>query len=126
MAYPSFATLTGTVTYSDGVTLFDGWVLLLLAFPSGYTYATVGDQLVPQQVGDHIRVRIQNGVYDGSARIYFNTSIQPPSTKYVAYFYDNENTQLGVTALFTVSSSPYTISVPSMTKPSATAVVPTP
>lgn len=126
MAYPLIATLTGTVKYSDAVTLFDGWVLLLLAYPTGYTSASVANQLIPQRVADRAKCRIQQGVYDQSCRIIYNSALEPPNTKYVAYFYDNNDTQLGVTALFTVGASPFTITVPSMTAPVATVVVPTP
>jgi len=126
MAYPAFSTLSGTVTYSDGTTLLDGYVLLLIAYPTGYTSASIADQLVPQAIGDHIKVRIQQGVYDQSARIYQNSSLEPPNTKYVAYFYNNNDTQLGVTALFTISASPYSITVPSFAAPTATVSVPTP
>ncbi len=126
MAYPAIATLTGTVTYSNGTTPLDGYIILLLAFPTGYTSASIANQLIPQPIGDHIKVRVQQGVYDQSARIYQNASIEPPNTQYVAYYYDNNDTQLGHTALFTIATSPYTITVPSFIVPSATAVVPTP
>lgn len=126
MANPSVATLAGTVKYSDGTTLFDGWVLLLMAYPTGYTFATVANQLYPQKLADRLQVRIQQGVYDTSAKVYYNASMEPPNTKYVAYFYDNAGVQQGVTALFTVNSNPFTIAVPSMTVTVATVVVPTP
>lgn len=126
MAYPLVSTLSGVVKYNDGTTLFDGWVLLLLAYPIGYTQATVGNQLWPQPIGDHIQVRIQNGVYDQTVRIYQNQSIQPPQTQYAAYYYDNEGVNLGHTGLFVINSSPYTITYPSMSVPVATAITPTP
>lgn len=126
MAYPLVATLSGTVTYSNGTTLLDGSVLLLVAFPTGYSSASIANQLVPQPIGDHIKVRIQQGQYDQSARIYYSSALEPPNTKYVAYFYDNNNSSLGVTSLFTISSSPFTITVPSFAVPTAVAVVPTP
>lgn len=125
MAYPLIATLTGTVTYSNS-TLLDGYVLILMAFPTGYTSATIANQLIPQPIGDHVKVRIQQGVYDQSARIYQNAYLEPPNIQYCAYFYDNNNTQLGHTALFTISTSPYTITVPTFAVPTATAVIPTP
>ena len=126
MPYPLISTLTGTVTYSNGTTLLDGYVLLLIAYPTGYSSASIANQLVPQPIGDHIKVRIQQGVYDQSARIIQNAYLEPPNTQYVAYFYDNNNIELGHTALFTIATSPYTITVPSLTIPSATAIVPSP
>ncbi len=126
MAYPLVSTLTGTVTYNDNVTLLDGYVLLLLALPVGYTYSTIANQLIPQPIGNHIKVRIQQGAYDQSARIYQNVGIEPPNSQYVAYFYDNNDTQLGHTALFTIATSPYTIAVPSFAVPTATVIIPTP
>jgi len=126
MSIPNSASLAGTVLYNDGITPFDGWVLLMLAYPTGYSFATVANQLIPQRLGDRVKVRIQKGVYDQSARVYFNSSLEPPGTKYAAFFYDNNDSQLGNTGLFTVSTSPYTITVPSLALPTAASVVPTP
>ncbi len=121
----SESTLVATV-YTASSTLLDGSVLLLLAFPTGYSSATIANQLIPQPIGDHVKVRIQQGVYDQSARIYYNSCLEPPNTQYVAYFYDNNDIELGHTSLFTISSSPYTITVPLIIAPAATTVIPAP
>ncbi len=125
MPYPLISTLSGTVTYSN-TTLFDGWAVLLIAYPDGYTSASIANQLVPQTVAQYVRVRVQQGVYDQSARIIQNSCLEPPNTQYAAYYYDNNNVNLGHTGLFTVSSSPYTITQPTLTSPAATAIIPTP
>ena len=125
MPYPMVASLAGTVKYSNG-TLFDGYVLLLIAPPPGYTSASIMNQLIVQPICDHVKVRIQQGVYDQSARIYYTSYLEPPNCQYVAYFYDNNDIQLGHTALFTVTANPYTITVPALTIPSATSVIPSP
>jgi hypothetical protein len=125
MADTLTTSLTGTVAYLDG-TLFDGWGVFLEAFPTGYSYATINNQLIPQKIGDRFRVRIKHGVYDGSTRVYQNNSLQPPNTQYVAYFYDNEDQLMGSTGLFTVSVTPFSISVPPMTVNLPIVIPPTP
>ena len=121
MAYPAYSSLTGTVTYSNG-TPIDGYALWLITYPAAYVpkQATIANQLVPQPICDHAKVRIQQGVYDQSARIYQNASIEPPNTKYTVYFYDNNDVQLGFTSTpFVVATSPYTLNFTSPTIPTA-------
>lgn len=113
MAVPQTAALAGPlVKYSDGVTLFDGWAVLSLNFPTGHSFATISNQLVPQRVGDKFRVRIEQGVYDQSVRVYQSTSLQPPNTQYSALFYDSEDVLLGATGLFSVTANPFTVPAP--------------
>jgi hypothetical protein len=115
------------VTYAD-TTPFDGWCLLLIAVPTGYTYATVNNQLVPQRIGDHIQVRVQKGVYDQSFRGYQTASLQPPNTRYYPLFYDNQGVALttSATALVAINTGTYTLNVSDLTKPSAPVTPPTP
>ncbi len=128
MAYPTVATLAGLVTYSNA-TPIDGYALILVAYPQTYTptQISIANQLIPQRIGDRIKVRIQQGQWDGSARIIFNSSLEPPNTKYACYFYDNDDVLLGnVSTLFTVNTSPYTINWSTATIPTAPTVLPTP
>lgn len=117
MPYPLISTLTGYVTYSDEETPLDGYVLLLMDFPEGYSSASISDQLVPQVIGSRVKVRIQQGIYDQSSRIIQNAFLEPPGTRYRAYFYDNSNFLLGYTNFFSISVSPYTINFPPMPLP---------
>ena len=125
MPYPTISTLSGTVTWSDG-SLFDGYLLLIIAFPVGYSSASIKNQLVVQPIGDHIKVRIIQGVYDQAARIYQNLFLEPPNTQYVAYYFDNNDKELGHTGLFTIATSPYTITQPTLALPAATIIIPSP
>ena len=110
MAAPDKCTLTGKVTYSDG-TLFDGNVLLLIALPAGYSTASVSNQLIVQDIGDHVKVRVQQGVYDASAKIYQNASIQPPNTKY--WIVQNSWAPAGASRVSSASSAAPTIAASS-------------
>lgn len=120
MPYPLISTLTGYVTYSDMLTPLDGYVLLLIEFPTGYSSASIANQLIPQTIAKRVKVRIQQGAYDQSSRIIQNAYLEPPSTRYTAYFYDNNNVLLGYTNVFTISVSPYTINFPPMPLPGTT------
>ena len=116
MAYPAISTVNGTVTYSD-TTPFDGWLLLSLTFPAGYTTATIGNQLVPQKIGNLVQVRIQNGVYDPATHVYQSASIQPPDTQYTPKWYTNDMQLLATGSPVTVSATPLTLNQSSLVKP---------
>ena len=130
MAEPRKASLTGTVSWSSGE-LFTGFVLIGFALPSSvdYTYTRVALQNVypPQRLPLWYRIPITNGQYDSTARIYWNIDVEPPNTKYAAWFYDVHNQKIaGPTALFTISTDSYTITVPTLTVPTASSTAPTP
>ena len=104
MAEPRKAQLTGTVSWSNGEA-FSGFVLIGIALPSSgdYSYARVSlqNQYPPQRLPLWYRIPIVGGQYDSSARIYYTEDIEPPNTRYAAWFYDVHNRQIaGPTALF--------------------------
>lgn len=114
MATPQTVTLTGTITWSDG-TLFDGYVLLGLGLPSNATDVwpslAVGAGKYPMlRLPIWTVVPIRQGVFDPNTKVFVNTSIDPPNSKYGAYWFDNNKRRIypaaGVTAApFTISAS---------------------
>lgn len=130
MAEPRKASLSGTVSWSSGE-LFTGFTLIGVALPTSgdYTYSRLALQNVypPQRLPLWYRIPITNGQYDGTARIYWNIDLEPPNTRYVAWFYDVHNRQIGgPTAAFEVASESYTITVPTLTVPTTSTVPPIP
>lgn len=119
----------GIVFWSDGVTKFDGFAVFVLALPSGYTTATVANQYPPQQIAQRFRCGIVNGVPDSAVRINYNSSLNPPGTKYEVVWYDGEDQQIYLPGsageLFTVTASPVTLPAVSLTKPPAASTLPT-
>lgn len=128
MPVPSFATFNGTYYWSDA-TVFDGFVVAVLAYPGSYTQVLIANQSPVQRIGDHVKVRITAGVPDGSAHLYYNGSLDPPNTKWCFYWYAADGTLVytptnATTELFTVSTSPYTLPTVSIVKPTAAAAIP--
>lgn len=131
MPYPLVATIASTPIYwSDATTLWDGTVLFVLSRPSGYTQSTVINQNPAQVVGDHVRIKIVNGVPDQSARVIYTSYLDPPGCKYAAFWYDTEGTSIYTptlgSELFTVISTPKALPVVTLTKPTAASIIPTP
>lgn len=132
--YPQTALLSGTVTWSDG-TLFDGYVLLALGLPSNgdgvWPTAMIGGKYPATRIPVWTVVPIIRGVFSPNTSIFFNSSIDPPGTKYGAYWYDINWRLLfpavGVPATgFTISVNPYAISIPTLTVPSSPSTIPLP
>ena len=134
MAFPpSVATIvasTTTVQWSNGKN-FNGWLALGLAVPtmSGTPYPTISvDAEMPQvRVPQWTPIPITDGVINTNTFIYFTTTLEPPNCQYVAYWYDvNFVLVSGPSALFSVTASPYTITVPTLTVPVAAVAGPSP
>lgn len=133
MAAPAHSQVVtaSNVTWSDAQ-LFQGYVLFLLALPlfdaEAYTKAFLkGDGYQQQRLPLRLKWPITNGVLNTSLRIWQNASITPPNSKYIAYFYDETRNQVAVgSGLITIAVDPYTLTVPTLTVPSATASTPTP
>lgn len=131
---PSKATITGTVSWSNGV-LFDGWLLLGIVRPENadgqWPSTVLAGQLAPQRLPIWLEIPISAGVIDTATKVFFNSSIEPPNTQYVAFWYDRNKRRLfpatGVAPTpFTISTDPYAITVPTLTIPSTSATLPTP
>lgn len=131
---PQYATLSQSmsVTWSDG-TLFNGFLLLGLVFPiSGSQWAEIdlGGQTPGERLPQFLKVPIVNGQFDNSVGVLYNSSISPPNTKYVAWYYDQSSFPprqiCGPTALFTVNSGTLTPPLCTLTAPTAGTIPPTP
>jgi hypothetical protein len=131
---PSRAPLSGTVSWSDS-SAFDGYVMLGLVLPqnSDGIWPTVGIEGVfpPQRIPIWTVVPISNGSFDVNTYVFYNTSITPPGTQYVAYWYDLNKRRIfpatgNAPAQFSVTTSPLAIAIPTLTIPTNSGVVPVP
>lgn len=134
MASPRTATITTSspIAWSDS-TLFDGFLLVGIALPTlnAVQYSTVALDAAspPVRLPQWFYLSIKQGVIDPYTKLYFSADIDPPNTKYAAYFYDVTRTRIapsGAATLFQITSTPYTITVPTLTAPTATATAPQP
>ena len=124
------AKLSGTVTWSDASS-FNGYVLIGVAFPniSAVDYASIalGNSIEKQRLPKWTRVPIVEGAFDQGGELYYNADIEPPNTKYIAYYYDATGTRIGsATALFTITATPHAIEVPTLSVPTAAVAGPSP
>jgi len=103
------------VTWDDGSAL-TGFLLVGLVLPTGYAQgyyaATYPDVAIPT----FLKVPIINGSFHTAESICYNADIEPPNSRYVAWYYDSTGQQIaGPTALFSVSTT--TCTPPSLTLP---------
>lgn len=124
----STAKLTNAMVFwSDGVTPFSGYMLLALSLPTGYSSAYFEPKFPRQRMPLRLKVPITNGLYDPATAVPFNTSIDPPNTQYVAFWFDVNNVQIaGPSALFTVSGETVTPPTPTLTIPAVSGAIPVP
>ena len=133
MAAPTHSQIvtSSTVQWSDGAN-FHGYVLFLLALPifdgSAYTKAYLkGDQQQQTRIPIRAKFPVSDGVLNQDLRLWRNGSITPPNSKWIDYWYDETRNQVAVgSSLITISTDPYTLTVPTLTVPSATGTTPTP
>ena len=117
------ALLSGSPAWSTG-TPFDGYVLISVVLPNlGVTQVTrVGmDGNYPnQRLPQRIRIPIKNGAFNDKTYIPFNSSLEPPNTQYEARWYDQFDNLIATNAaFFTVEATPFAISIPTLTAPTA-------
>lgn len=106
-----------TVTWSDG-TPFDGYVLLSVVPPSGYSQQGKSSFFPIQKLPGAIKVPIRNGVINNTTKIPWTNAYDPPGCAYLATWYDPfDNVISGPIGPFTVTADPYTVSVPTLTTP---------
>lgn len=112
------------INWSDG-SPFDGYIAALLALPTGYAQINLDQSPSPLRIPTATKIAIIGGVIDLTSGVYFNSDIEPPGSKYVFYFVDATNTQVGVgSGLLTVNANPYIITVPTLTVPTSSVTVP--
>jgi hypothetical protein len=117
------------VTWSDG-TPFDGFIRLGLVVPQ-YGGTVNAPFLASQHVTPALElplntlIFITNGQPDTSTGVVYNTSISPPNSQYVAWWYDAAGHLLaGPSAQFSITSSPFTPPTVTLTAPSVGSTIP--
>lgn len=129
----SYATLTQTpVTWGDG-SLFNGFLLLGLVSPQygnlAWQQISLAGRTPAELIPVFLKVPIENGVYRNDVGVLYNSSLAPPNTQYVAWWYDNSPLPRlisGPTPLFTVSTATLTPPVMALPVPVAGVTPPTP
>lgn len=102
-----------TLTWNDG-TLFTGYVRVQMAFPTGYNQAFILSQHNEQMLPQDYVIPVYNGEINRSLGVWFNSEIAPFGTEYSWSAYDSTFARIaGPSALFTVSTSTFTL--PSLT-----------
>lgn len=132
---PQTAHITGNVSWSNG-TAFDGYLLLGLGLPSDTNGAwpslSIGMGKYPTlRLPLWTVVPISQGAFDQATSVFFNSSIDPPGSKYGAYWYDINwrliypATNVAATP-FVISTNLYAITVPTLTIPTVAGSIPLP
>lgn len=120
---PRIALCDGTVniTWSDG-SAFNGFILVNLIPPTDgvtqWSEVDYGNLYPGLRLPIYQRIPIIDGQLNTSCGLYYNVDLVPPGSVYQAYFYDSTGRKIaGPSANFTVSSSPFQPTVPSLTVP---------
>ena len=104
-----------SVTWDDGSAL-TGFLLVGLVLPTGYQLGYYAATYPNVPIPTFLKVPINNGSFHAAESICYNADIEPPNSRYVAWYYDSTGQQIaGPTALFSVSSG--TCTPPSLTLP---------
>jgi hypothetical protein len=121
------ATLSGTVNWSDG-TPFNGWALLLLVPPDGYSQMFLADIWPRVRLPLRLAVPITNGAFNQNCKVWYNADLEPPNSKWVIYWLDYTGTTIASPAsmsdAFTVSTETHNVTPPTLTAPTAEASLP--
>lgn len=124
-------TSPSTVVWSDGKK-FDGYVWIgvtLPTTPAGFDAPYLWASQRRQDLPPKCKVPIVNGVIDSTTQLFYNANMNPPGTQYVAYYFSQDDVLIapasGTATPFSVTASPHTLTVPTLTIPS-TFVAPTP
>ena len=119
-------TTAATVAWSNGEP-FDGYVLLQINLPSGYSQAMLEDDAPRLRVPLATPVKIRNGVVDQDTRAWFTNALVPPTTNYSAWWYDSNWRLISLgTELFSITTDPHTLTPPVLTVPTAASSSATP
>jgi len=130
---PQSAKLNGVITWSDG-SLFNGFAVIGLILPTSSGVAwpelTIEPNDLKQRLPLWSTIPIKDGSFNQALGLWFNTAINPPNSKYALWLYDLSGKQVLAPAssgdFFTVMTNPHTISVSSLTVPTAGTVIPNP
>ena len=129
MASSAVVQSTADIAWSDG-SKFNGYALVMIVLPElgtgNYPEAALAAEFPKINIPVRFQIPIRDGVYRVDTKLLFNTGIEPPATKYVAYFLDiNDAVIAGPTSLFTVTADPHTLDSSTLTIPTAETDVPT-
>ncbi len=137
-----FQTNPAAVTWSDNVTLFDGFVWLGVALPTSPVFVTppggetsngTGTQFIPWMIATmrvvyippFVKIPICNGAIDQTTQVYYNQDINPPGTIYKVYWFSADGTLLtpasGSGSNLTINSATTVLTVPTLTYPTTLA-----
>lgn len=111
------------VRWADG-TLFDGYVWLGIVLPNNpaFKFPWLYGSWRYQQLPRFIKVPIINGAIDSTTQAFYNSDLNPPGTKYVAYWFSSDGTLItpatGSAVPFIISTPFTTLTVPTLTLPS--------
>ncbi len=133
-AAPKKAQLTSSRISWDSGEHFDGHLVLGLAVPvpaSGVAITFVlSDNASPSvRIPAWIRIPVVDGELSTEARVLNNADLEPPNSRYAAFWYDLTGRRVaGPSALFAVSGDTYDIDaiVPILTAPAASTGAPVP
>jgi len=104
-----------SVTWDDGSAL-TGFLLVGLVLPTGYQRAFYAATYPNVPIPTFLKVPINNGSFHNAESICYNADLEPPNSRYIAWYYDSTGQQIaGPTALFSVSTA--TCTPPSLTLP---------
>lgn len=97
---------------------FDGYAVFKLVPPTGSTYVVWEDSGL--RASSRYVVPVVAGELNGTVEVPYNAAFTPPNSQYRVFFFDKALNQIssGV-GLVTVSSDPYTVTVPTLTAPTA-------
>lgn len=117
------ANAPGGVNWSNGKP-FNGFILIGVVPPtsggSDWPSVSFGFLDSSQRLPPFYVIKINNGVFDSSAAVFYNADLIPENVVYVAWYYDaNKRMIAGPTTQFTVSSDPFTPPIPTLTAPSS-------
>jgi hypothetical protein len=123
---------TTQIVYSGGQP-FTGFILIGIVSPTNgagtttYMPSTLGYTFPDYPLPTFTRASVINGYLDGISGCYYNADMNPPNTQYVAWYYDENGTQLaGPTAFYTVSTPTNQPPLLTLTTPTVGSVAPTP
>lgn len=128
--YRASLTAASSITWTSGLP-FNGYVLLLMALPSSngatWTRVSVRDQRPKLHVPTRFKVPIREGVLDTTTKVWRTDGLVPTNVQYTSFFYD-DNDQLIASGgtLFPLTTSPFTLAIPSLADGTAAVAVPTP
>lgn len=128
---PQTAKLDDSVDYawSDGST-FTGSVRLGIVVPEygGTTDApavTLAWQMPAFPIPVNTFFQIMNGKANTQAQAFYNSSLRPPNSQYVAWWYDSNDVLIaGPSDPFTISGSPFSPPSVTLTAPTVGATIP--